>query len=121
MRTTVDHAGDRPEDWKAPGAELVRSAATDRVPTLADLGRVHIMGIAGSGMSVLARILFDRGLPVSGCEARESITVAGLGGVGLWLVAGVRLPQLAAPKFSENRVAGGDGDEDGEAGSKTWQ
>ncbi len=35
------------------------------------------MGIAGSGMSALARILFDRGVPVSGCEARESITVAG--------------------------------------------
>ena len=76
MRTTADHAGDRPEDWEAPGAALVRSAATDRIPALADLGRVHIMGIAGSGMSALARILFDRGVPVSGCEARESITVA---------------------------------------------
>src|SRR4030088_1942384 len=61
MRTTADHAGDRPEDWEAPGAALVRSAATDRIPALADLGRVHIMGIAGSGMSALARILFDRG------------------------------------------------------------
>jgi hypothetical protein len=30
------------------------------------------MGIAGSGMSALARILFDRVVPVSGCEARES-------------------------------------------------
>jgi UDP-N-acetylmuramate--alanine ligase len=38
---------------------------------------VHIIGIAGSGMSAL-RILFDRSVPVSGCEARESITVAGL-------------------------------------------
>ena len=56
MRTTADHAGDRPEDWEAPGAALVRSAATDRIPALADLGRVHIMGIAGSGMSALARI-----------------------------------------------------------------
>ncbi len=61
MRTTVDHAGDRPEDWEAPGAALVRSAATDRIPALADLGRVHIMGIASSGMSALARILSDRG------------------------------------------------------------
>jgi UDP-N-acetylmuramate--alanine ligase len=60
MRTTADHAGDRPEDWEAPGAALVRSAATDRIPALADLGRVHMMGIAGSGMSALARILFDR-------------------------------------------------------------
>jgi UDP-N-acetylmuramate--alanine ligase len=30
------------------------------------------MGISGSGMSALARILFDRVVPVSGCEARES-------------------------------------------------
>ena len=88
MRTTADHAGDRPEDWEAPGAALVRSAVTDRIPALADLGRVHIMGIAGSGMSALARILFDRGVPVSGCEARESITVAGLRALGADVVIG---------------------------------
>jgi UDP-N-acetylmuramate--alanine ligase len=77
VRTTADHAGDRPKDWEAPGAALVRSAATDWILALADLGRAHIMGIAGSGMSALARILFDCGVPVSGCEVRESITVAG--------------------------------------------
>jgi UDP-N-acetylmuramate--alanine ligase len=82
MTTTTDHAADRPEDWAAPGAALVRSAATDVVPPLATLGRVHIMGIAGSGMSALARILVERGLAVSGCEARESITVAGLRALG---------------------------------------
>jgi UDP-N-acetylmuramate--alanine ligase len=79
---TRDHAGDRPDDWAAPGAALVRSAATDIVPPLADLGRVHIMGIAGSGMSALARILLERGLAVSGCEARDSLTVAGLRALG---------------------------------------
>ena len=77
-----DHAADRPDDWAAPGAALVRSAATDTVPPLAELGRVHIMGIAGSGMSALARILLERGLPVTGCEARDSITVAGLRALG---------------------------------------
>lgn len=81
-RPTSDAAEGRPEDWEAPGAALVRSAATDLVPPLADLGRVHIMGIAGSGMSALARILLERGLPVSGCEARESITVSGLRALG---------------------------------------
>jgi UDP-N-acetylmuramate--alanine ligase len=60
----------------------VRSAATDVVPPLRELGRVHIMGIAGSGMSALARILLERGLEVSGCEARESITVSGLRALG---------------------------------------
>jgi UDP-N-acetylmuramate--alanine ligase len=80
--TTRDYAGDRPDDWAAPGAALVRSAATDVVPALADLGRVHVMGIAGAGMSALARILLERGVPVSGCEARDSITVAGLRALG---------------------------------------
>jgi hypothetical protein len=38
-------------------------------PALADPGRERVMGIADSGTSGLARILFDRGVPVSGCEA----------------------------------------------------
>jgi len=82
VTTVKDHAEDRPEDWAAPGAALVRSAATDTVPPLAEFGRVHIMGIAGSGMSALARILLERGLEVSGCEARDSLTVAGLRALG---------------------------------------
>jgi UDP-N-acetylmuramate--alanine ligase len=79
---THDADADRPEGWEAPGAALVRSAATDAVPPLADLGRVHIMGIAGAGMSALARILVARGVAVSGCEARDSTTVAALRAVG---------------------------------------
>ena len=46
------------------------------------------MGTACSGMSALARILFDRGVPGSGCEARESITVAGLRALGGDVVIG---------------------------------
>jgi UDP-N-acetylmuramate--alanine ligase len=87
-RPTKDHGEDRPQDWEAPGAALVRSAATDAIPALADLGRVHIMGIAGSGMSALARILLERGLGVSGCEARDSITVAGLRALGATVYIG---------------------------------
>jgi UDP-N-acetylmuramate--alanine ligase len=49
---------------------------------------VHIMGIAGSGMSALARILLERGLPVSGCEARESNTVIGLRALGAEVLIG---------------------------------
>jgi hypothetical protein len=95
MRTAADHAGDRQEDWEALGAALVRSAATDRIPALADLGRVHITGIVGFGMSALARILFDRGVPGSGREARESITVAGLRALGADVVVG---HSLRAPR-----------------------
>ncbi len=85
---TSDHSGDRPLDWAAPGAALVRSAATDVVPRLADLGQVHIMGIAGSGMSALARILVARGIAVSGCEARESASVTALRAIGADVVIG---------------------------------
>jgi UDP-N-acetylmuramate--alanine ligase len=87
-RPTQDAAGGRPDGWAAPGAALVRSAATDIVPPLADLGRVHIMGIAGAGMSGLARILIERGIEVSGCEARESITVAALRALGATVYVG---------------------------------
>jgi UDP-N-acetylmuramate--alanine ligase len=82
MRPVRDHEGDRPEDWAPPGRALVLSAGTDTVPALADLGRVHVMGIAGSGMSALARILLERGIRVSGCEARDSSTVTGLRALG---------------------------------------
>ena len=62
----------RPAGWEAHGAAMVRSAPTDRVPDFAELGRVHLIGVAGAGMSALARIMHDRGVPVSGCEAADS-------------------------------------------------
>ncbi|MEP6852840.1 MAG: UDP-N-acetylmuramate--L-alanine ligase [bacterium] len=73
---------DRPPGWSAPGAALVASAETDARPRLEDLGRVHIVGIAGAGMSGLARILLARGVSVSGSEARESDTVRALRALG---------------------------------------
>ncbi|MDQ1743903.1 MAG: UDP-N-acetylmuramate--alanine ligase [Pseudonocardiales bacterium] len=78
---------DRPAGWVAPGAALVSSAATEIVPPAGELGRVHIMGIAGSGMSGLARIMLARGVPVTGCENRESALVAELRGLGaeIWI------------------------------------
>ena len=36
-----------------------------------DLGRIHLIGIGGVGMSGLARLLLIRGIPVSGSELRE--------------------------------------------------
>lgn len=96
MTPTSDNAADRPADWEAPGAALVRSAATDVVPPLADLGRVHIMGIAGSGMSGLARILLERKIPVTGCEARESLGVTALRALGAEVHIGHSVDHLAA-------------------------
>ena len=87
---------ERPAGWAAPGAALVATAATEVVPPAADLGRVHIMGIAGSGMSSLARIMLARGLPVTGCESRESETVRQLRELGAEISIGHSVGHLDA-------------------------
>ena len=81
--TDVTTPATGPTTGPRPGAALVRSAATDVVPPLADLGRVHIMGIAGVGHE-RARPDPDRARAstVSGCEARESASVAALRAIG---------------------------------------
>ena len=39
--------------------------------TVHDLGRVHFLGIGGVGVSGVARILQDQGVPVSGTDAKD--------------------------------------------------
>jgi UDP-N-acetylmuramate--alanine ligase len=51
--------------------------------TLRDLGRVHVVGIGGAGMSGIAKILASRGVSVSGCDAKESRRLAALGAIGI--------------------------------------
>jgi UDP-N-acetylmuramate--alanine ligase len=85
---------ERPADWAAPGAALVTSAATEQIPSADELGRVPIMGIAGAGMSGLARIMLARGLQVSGCEGRESVTVTALRALGADVSIGHSLDHL---------------------------
>lgn len=46
--------------------------------SLRDVGRVHLVGIGGAGMSGLARLLLDRGVAVSGSDMRDSTRLAGL-------------------------------------------
>ena len=48
----------------------------------ADLGRVHLVGIGGAGMSGIARVLLARGTTVSGSDARSSRTTAALTALG---------------------------------------
>ena len=47
-----------------------------------DLGRVHLIGVGGVGMSGLARLLLTRGIPVSGSEQRDWPALAGLRALG---------------------------------------
>ncbi len=55
-----------------PGAE----------PAVADLGRVHFVGVGGAGMSGIARIMLARGLTVSGSDAKDSRDLAALRALG---------------------------------------
>ena len=50
---------------------------------LTSLGRVHVMGIGGAGMSGISRILVARGVQVSGCDAKDSRRVAALSAIGV--------------------------------------
>jgi UDP-N-acetylmuramate--alanine ligase len=45
--------------------------------------KVHLMGIGGSGVSALARVLAARGDEVSGCDTKESDTTAELEDAGI--------------------------------------
>ncbi|HEU4913384.1 MAG TPA: UDP-N-acetylmuramate--L-alanine ligase [Actinomycetes bacterium] len=57
------------------------AAVAEPVPA-EDLGRVHFVGIGGAGMSGIARIMLARGLPVSGSDAKETVTLAALRALG---------------------------------------
>ncbi|AVT39346.1 UDP-N-acetylmuramate--L-alanine ligase [Plantactinospora sp. BB1] len=62
----------------------MNTAQFSPVGTLAaeDLGRIHLIGVGGVGMSGLARLLLTRGLQVSGSELREWPALAGLRALG---------------------------------------
>jgi UDP-N-acetylmuramate--alanine ligase len=49
----------------------------------ASLGRVHLVGIGGSGMSGLAQYLAAEGFAVSGCDTEESAKVEYLRSIGI--------------------------------------
>ncbi|MFI6812780.1 UDP-N-acetylmuramate--L-alanine ligase [Nonomuraea sp. NPDC050328] len=53
-----------------------------------DLGRVHFIGIGGSGMSGIARILLKRGVRVTGSDARSSDMVNELRELGATVFIG---------------------------------
>ena len=58
------------------------AAWRDPIPSLAELGRVHFIGIGGAGMSGIARILLARGVRVSGSDRRDGPTLLALRALG---------------------------------------
>jgi UDP-N-acetylmuramate--alanine ligase len=55
---------------------------------VSELERVHLVGIGGAGMSGIARILLDRGMAVSGSDAKESPTLVTLRAQGARVAVG---------------------------------
>lgn len=53
-----------------------------------DLSRVHLIGIGGAGMSGLARILLDRGMTVTGSDAKDSRIIFSLTSAGAKVAIG---------------------------------
>ncbi len=62
-------------------------------PVLA-AGRVHFVGVGGAGMSGIARILIDRGVEVSGSDAKDSRELAALKVLGADVHVGHRAEQV---------------------------
>ena len=53
-----------------------------------DLGTVHFIGIGGSGMSGIARLLVQMGLRVTGSDVRTSPNIDALEGLGVLIAIG---------------------------------
>jgi UDP-N-acetylmuramate--alanine ligase len=70
------------------GNSMSLVASVEEIPAADALGRVHLMGVGGAGMSGLARILLARGLAVSGCDAKESMVLAPLRALGATVEVG---------------------------------
>lgn len=66
---------------------------------------VHFIGIGGSGMSAIARILLDRGIQVSGSDAKDSIVIASLRALGAKVEIGHNAQNVSVAKTVVNSAA----------------
>jgi UDP-N-acetylmuramate--alanine ligase len=64
------------------------------LPTVEDLGKVHFIGIGGSGMNSVARILMELGVQVSGSDRQDSKYLQALRAHGARVHVGHRADQL---------------------------
>ncbi|MBW0253333.1 UDP-N-acetylmuramate--L-alanine ligase, partial [Cellulomonas sp. PS-H5] len=88
-----DETGAVPASAPLTVATPVVAAAGSRdaaapVGALADLGRVHLVGVGGAGMSAVAGLLAARGLTVSGSDAKEGPALDGLRAAGVTVHVG---------------------------------
>ena len=67
----------------------------DTVP-LDQLGRVHFVGIGGAGMSGIARVMLERGVPVSGSDSGSAEMLTELAALGAEVHTGHAAAHLGA-------------------------
>jgi len=67
---------------------------TTEVPAASGLGSVHFIAIGGAGMSGVARVMLDQGIPVTGCDAKESRVLASLAAEGAVVHVGHNVAHL---------------------------
>ncbi len=67
------------------------------IPVPTDLGSVHFIGIGGSGMSGLARLLLGMGHRVTGSDVRESSNIKTLRSLGAEIAIGHDEKNLGSP------------------------
>ncbi|WP_422936351.1 UDP-N-acetylmuramate--L-alanine ligase [Sinomonas sp. P47F7] len=70
---------------------------------LAQLGRVHFVGVGGVGMSAVARVMVARGVPVSGSDAKDLPIMRDLAALGARIAVGYDAAHLGD---AETVVAG---------------
>ncbi len=58
------------------------------IPDLTQIRAVHILAIGGAGMSAVARLFLDAGIPVSGSDSQDSATLADLAARGARVFVG---------------------------------
>jgi UDP-N-acetylmuramate--alanine ligase len=61
----------------------VRLPVPDVIPPASELGRVHFVGIGGAGLSAIARIMAQQGVPVTGSDDQDTPFLASLRELGV--------------------------------------
>lgn len=74
---------------------MIKPDYSQEVPS--DLGKVHFVGIGGSGMSGIARLLIGMGHTVTGSDVRESANIAALIELGAKITIGHDAKNLENP------------------------
>jgi UDP-N-acetylmuramate--alanine ligase len=66
----------------------VKIPVPDHIPPASELGRVHFVGVGGAGLSAIARIMAQQGVPVTGSDDQDTPFLPALRELGIPLHLG---------------------------------